>query len=68
MTRTALILAALLLPAACNHLPTFEELSASYTAAGYAESTEGHVACMDLMLQREQLAAGMPKTPQLASR
>jgi hypothetical protein len=57
VTRTALILAALLLPAACNHTPSFAELSASCASMGYAESSAGHAACMDYTAQRAAVAA-----------
>ena len=60
MTRTALILAALLLPAACSHAPTDKELAADCAASGY--STEGYIACLTSSFdgaaaQRAQAAA-----------
>jgi hypothetical protein len=46
VTRTALILAALLGSAACAKALTFEELAASCAAAGYIAGTDGHFACL----------------------
>jgi hypothetical protein len=44
VTRNLLLLAALLLPAACAGAPTDKELAADCAASGY--SAEGYIACL----------------------
>jgi hypothetical protein len=53
MTRNLLLLAALLLPAACANAPSMEEMAASCEAAGYASGTEGGMACLSMSMQQE---------------
>jgi hypothetical protein len=57
MTRNLLLLAALLLPAACANAPSMEEMAASCEAAGYAGGTEGGMAYLSMSMQQETVAA-----------
>jgi hypothetical protein len=53
VNRNLLLLAAVLLPAACGHGPSMEELASNCTASGYASGTEGGLLCLQRAVQQE---------------